>query len=58
MSRYLLFVILLLGQIASSAQQERILNYHTDITVNDDRSIVVTETIEVYAAGNKINFIV
>ena len=39
---------------ASAAAQERILRFDSDITINDDASLLVTETIEIQAEG--INF--
>lgn len=46
--------LLAAGQVAVAAQQERILSYQSDITVRRDASLRVTETIKVYAAGQKI----
>jgi len=43
---------LLLSGLAQA--DERILSYHSDIEINPDRSIIVTETIRVRAEGNKI----
>lgn len=43
---------LLLAGLAQA--DERILSYHSDIQVNADRSMIVTETIRVRAEGNKI----
>jgi uncharacterized membrane protein YgcG len=36
------------------AQSERILNFHSDITVEDDSSLLVTETITVVSTGAQI----
>ena len=36
------------------AQEERMLNYHSDIQVHPDATMVVTETIRVVSAGNRI----
>ena len=36
------------------AQQERILDYHSDIEVHSDATMIVTETIRVVSAGNRI----
>ena len=44
--------LLLLTGLAQA--DERILSYHSDIQVNPDRSLIVTETIQVRAEGNKI----
>ncbi|MBT8221492.1 MAG: DUF2207 domain-containing protein, partial [Bacteroidia bacterium] len=41
-------------QLNSYAQTERILNYHVDLEVIDDRSILVTENIKVYVGGDII----
>src|SRR5208282_3266511 len=38
----------------SRAQTERILDFHSDITLQDDSSLQVTETITVVAAGGLI----
>ena len=51
--RNLITILLLLGSFFSMAQ-ERILNYHSEINVNKDRSIEVTETITVQAEGINI----
>ncbi|HEX5038242.1 MAG TPA: DUF2207 domain-containing protein [bacterium] len=40
---------------AQPYEQETILNYHSDITVNPDASMDVTETIRVVALGDKID---
>lgn len=40
------------GTVVSA--QERIISFHSDITVNSDASINVLETIQVYADGDKI----
>lgn len=53
-----LLLLLLLSLLASSslfAQQERILSFHSDISVEDDTSLLVTETISVHVANIKIN---
>jgi uncharacterized membrane protein YgcG len=53
--RLLLSSVLLLFCCAPAlAQQERILSYDSDITVNDDGSMLVTESIRVHAAGDQI----
>lgn len=36
------------------AQSERILDFHSEITLQDDSSLQVTETITVFATGNRI----
>ena len=49
-------VSLLLVFLAFTAlSQEQILNYNSEIIINKDRSLTVTETIKVRAEGNKIN---
>ena len=56
---FLVWPVLLLGTLTSSAlpaetEAERIVDFHSDITVEDDASLLVTETITVVAAGNQI----
>ena len=47
--------LLLTGVVfAQEYTQEEILNFESDITVNTDTSLLVTETIEVFAAGQEI----
>ncbi len=51
--RSLLFTFfLLLLQINTYAQQERIINYDVKIEVQEDRSAIITEFIEVYVGGH------
>lgn len=50
----LLLVLWIPGAQAQRTQTERILDFHSDITLQDDSSLLVTETITVYAAGNQI----
>ena len=38
----------------AGAETERIISYHSDVTVHEDASLTVVETIEVYAAGEQI----
>ena len=53
--RLLLTFALLLSCCGSlAAQEERILSYDSDITVHDDGSMVVKESIRVHAAGDQI----
>jgi hypothetical protein len=40
--------------LAAHAQTERILSYHSDITLHEDASLTVIETIRVFATGNQI----
>jgi len=44
----------LLAAISVRGQTERILDYHSDITLEDDGSLQVTETIAVMSAGRQI----
>lgn len=48
------FAALFMWTSPSSAQAERILDYHSDVTLQDDSSLEVTETITVVAAGGQI----
>ena len=41
--------------VSSAMAQERILSYHSDITINADGSMVVEETIAVRAEGRQID---
>ncbi|HUL35331.1 MAG TPA: DUF2207 domain-containing protein [Candidatus Eisenbacteria bacterium] len=50
----LLSLSLLLASRSTPAQSERILNFHSDVTLQYDSSLLVTETITVYAAGQRI----
>ena len=51
----ILCLVLCLGSLTQlSAQQERITNYDVLIEIQNDRSIIVTENISVYAAGTRI----
>ncbi len=52
--RLLLTIIFALSFTSSAQAQERILNYHSDITVAQDGSMLVAEHIKVRAEGNKI----
>ena len=59
MSRRLLFFLMLLAASLCApplclAQTESILDYHSDITVDPDTSLHVTETITVFANNNQI----
>jgi uncharacterized membrane protein YgcG len=51
---FLLCASLLLFTHGSAAQTERILNYHSDVALQDDSSLQVTETITVLAARGQI----
>ena len=44
----------LLAGVPTDAQSERILDFHSDITLTDDSSLQVRETITVFCAGNRI----
>ncbi|MDY6913466.1 MAG: DUF2207 domain-containing protein [Planctomycetota bacterium] len=49
------WLLVTLGALAAAAAaQERILNYHSDITVHKDGWLTVTETIQVRATGKEI----
>ena len=50
----LLFLLLLPAGLRAQITGERILSFHSDITVNADSSMVVRETIIVNAAGSRI----
>ncbi|HKS67749.1 MAG TPA: DUF2207 domain-containing protein, partial [Candidatus Acidoferrales bacterium] len=50
----LLLALLVVHPAPARAQEERILNYHSDIQVHPDATMVVTETIRVVSAGNRI----
>jgi hypothetical protein len=52
--RFLLLAALLAWAAPSHAQTERILDFHSDIALQDDSSLQVTETIIVVAAGGQI----
>ena len=50
-----LWAALLLASISSGVwAEERILNFHSDITINEDSSLSVTETIRVTSEGQNI----
>ncbi len=44
----------LLGCSGMPAQSEHILDFHSDLTLQDDSSLLVTETITVFSAGQRI----
>ncbi|MGB8322606.1 MAG: DUF2207 domain-containing protein, partial [Candidatus Acidiferrum sp.] len=50
----LIFAVASLTAYANSTPTERILDFHSDITLQGDSSLQVTETITVYASGSKI----
>ena len=52
--RFILILLLVMGQLYSFAQAEKITNYHVDLAVQPDRSLIVTETIAVIAARQQI----
>ncbi|MFT4567659.1 MAG: putative membrane protein YgcG [Saprospiraceae bacterium] len=52
--KYLIFLLCLALQIEGFAQREFIKNYDTKIEVQTDRSVEITEFIEVYVGGNVI----
>jgi hypothetical protein len=45
----------LLAAVSAQGQSERILDYHSDIALEDDGSLQVTETITVISAGRQIH---
>ncbi|MFI5097167.1 MAG: DUF2207 domain-containing protein, partial [Candidatus Acidiferrales bacterium] len=51
---FLLLAALLAWAAPSRAQTERILDFHSDVTLQDDSSLQVTESIIVAAAGGQI----
>jgi uncharacterized membrane protein YgcG len=51
---FLLCLSVLAFSSHSRAQTEKILDFHSDITLQDDSTLQVTETITVIAAGNQI----
>jgi uncharacterized membrane protein YgcG len=51
---FLPLAVLLAWAVPSHAQMERILDFHSDIALQDDSSLQVTETITVVAAGGLI----
>jgi len=51
---FLLCVLALAAPCAVVVQSERILEYHSDITLQDDGTMLVEETIRVLCAGNQI----
>ncbi len=61
-SRFLLLLVSALicgslcrAQTRARPQTEQILDFHSDITLQDDSSLSVTETITVFATGNQIH---
>lgn len=53
--RYFLFAIFALTSLSLSGQEsERIVSFHSDITIHEDTSITVVETIKVIATGDQI----
>ena len=57
MKRFLSVILILcslVGTVSAQDQKERILDYHSDITVNRDGSLDIVETIKVNAAGGNI----
>jgi len=51
---FLALLVALICCLPSRAQTEQILSFHSDITLQDDSTLQVTETIDVIAAGNQI----
>lgn len=57
MKLFILILIISLAAIQSFAQfehLERIISFDSEININEDASLIVTERIKVYAAGDKI----
>jgi uncharacterized membrane protein YgcG len=54
MKLWIVLSLLVLSPVVAWAQQERIYDFHSDIAVQADASLVVTETIRVYAEGDQI----
>ncbi|MHC5034435.1 MAG: DUF2207 domain-containing protein [Planctomycetota bacterium] len=56
MRKWLVLPLLALAAMAAPAraETERIIDFHSDITVKQDGSLLVKETIKVYAHGNRI----
>ncbi len=52
--RLLLGLVLMLAGASATFASEAILDYHSDIQVQRDGSMIVTETIQVQAEGNRI----
>jgi hypothetical protein len=52
--RIALLCLLFISCFATAQDAERILSYDTDVTVNDDGSMLVKESIRVHVAGQKI----
>ena len=50
----LVIALMTISGMAQVLTEEKILNYHSDIVVNKDGSMLVTETIQVNAMNNKI----
>jgi hypothetical protein len=48
------FILLLALLVPAAEAEEKILNFHSDITVNEDASLLVKETIRVISEGQKI----
>jgi len=55
---YLLFLFVIIFSSANSLAQyehiERIISFDSEITINEDASMLVTEQIKVFAAGQQI----
>ncbi|MGZ4816013.1 MAG: DUF2207 domain-containing protein [Terriglobales bacterium] len=49
-----LLFVLFISCVATAQEPERILSYDSDVTVNDDGSMLVKESIRVHVAGQKI----
>ena len=54
MKKFFVVILLFLSGASAYPQQEKIYSYHSDIVINKDASMIVTETIKVKAAGQNI----
>ena len=52
--KHLFFLLALFSALLTNAQKEEILFYHSDIKVDTTTTITVTETIKLYANGDRI----
>jgi hypothetical protein len=51
----LLLIVVLLSGLPCYPQAEQILSFHSDITLEEDSSLQVTETIDVFVTGHQIH---
>lgn len=50
--RVLLSLLLFFSFLVLVAQEEKIISFHSDITIAESGSLTVRETIQIYAAGD------